>query len=329
MAWVLGRPRSIHIDECTVAAPLDGDIPDEPSKRIPQATSSLDKPSSYSAKLLYYALSLKAHEMMSWGINKKHYKDYTLIRKMHDDIIELLDQLPPTVRPDSPDTSFDEQYPFLPLQRQCASSVGQAFLMALHRPHMAQHEESRQAAIKAALDCLQAQQALFDLCGEQFYKMYTLSFYTIEPSIFLSATALGTKAPDRMIVESILAAVGQGIARFSLMQKRSTIARSGLPILSNCYQKLSRRVIELNSQFGMPNDIVTSISSSSEPNPTWLPEQTLGPMDLQHIDDLSFQTDLSLPLDTLEYLAAIEQSDPSSLSAFPDDGDIAPSWMAP
>ncbi|KAL9616594.1 MAG: hypothetical protein Q9160_008539 [Pyrenula sp. 1 TL-2023] len=268
------------------------------------------------------------YAMFMW--DGKHYQDYGLIRRMHNDIIGLFNQLPPTVRPDSPDTSFDKECPFLPLQRQCASSIGQAFLMALHRPHMAQHEESRQAAIKAALDCLQAQQALFDVCGEQFYKMYTLSFYTIEPSIFLSATALGSEALDRVTVESILAAVGQGITRFTMMKRRSTIARSGLPILSNCYQKLSKKIIELNSLSGMPNDTSNDVQLSSEPNATWLSEQDLGPMDFQQIDQIPFETDLFLPPDTLDYLATIEQFDPSTLTVFPDDGDIASSsWTAP
>lgn len=320
MAWVLGRPRTIHVEDCTITTPIDCDIPDNPSKQVPHIASTTDKPSAYSVQLFCYRLSLKAHEMLTSSANKYHLNDYTLVQSMHDEVVAMLDSLPPAVRPQNPDTSFDRQYSYLPKQRQGVASILQAFLMALHRPHMKEHGESRRAAIKAALDCLEAQQSLFELCGEQHYKIYTLLFYTVEQGIFLSASALTNQISDQTIMRYILIALQKAIARLALMQTRSAMAKSGQQILSACYQKL----LPISGQSTGPLNLNLTLDGNnlnpSETNLNALPETVTGPADTQQISQLALDLDL-FTQETFDFLTAIEQSSSSISTSTPDVDD--------
>lgn len=314
MAWVLGRPRSIHAADCTITPPIDCDIPNDPRRRVPHPASSNEKPSSYSVQLFYYLLSLKAHEMLTSGANRQHLRDYSLIQTMHDQIVALLGTLPPTVRPDNPDTSFDKQYPYLPRQRQGISSIVQAFLMALHRPHMKEHESSRRAAIGAALDCLEAQQMLFELLNEQHYKIYLLSSYTIEPSIFLSATALGSPAPDHATMERIMIALRKGIERLTQLSKRSAMAKSGLHILNTCCQKILSRFDNADTVSSSCSNIEATMTNFPQPDPNRLLRMPQTLEDSRQTDPSSLDWDL-FPPDIFDFLAAIDQFDPATSSA--------------
>jgi hypothetical protein len=238
MALILGRPRTINASDCTVKAPLDCDIPEDPSKRVPSTTNPHDAPSSYSSHLFHYALGQKTHQMLSLGADKPHLKDYSVVRTLHDQVVSLLNALPPVVRPENPDVSWDLRCPNLPKQRQHISSAASSFLIALHRPHVALHTESRHAAIQAALDCLESQQRLFDLISRHHYKIYTLSFYTIDAGIFLSATTLEHWPLDHALLQHIQRVLRQAIIRLDAMKERNPMAKSGAQILTTCYLKI-------------------------------------------------------------------------------------------
>src|SRR4051794_24827072 len=65
MAIMLGRPRTIHLSDCTVNPPTDCDIPTDLSTRIPMPPSSEPWFTSYTTQLFNYALSHKIHDMLS------------------------------------------------------------------------------------------------------------------------------------------------------------------------------------------------------------------------------------------------------------------------
>lgn len=238
MALILGRPRTINASDCTVKAPLDCDIPEDPSRRVPSTTNLNDAPSSYSSHLFHYALGQMTHQMLSLGADKPHLKDYNVVKTLHDQVVSLLNALPPVVRPENPDVSWDLRCPNLPKQRQHISSAASSFLVALHRPHAALHTESRHAAIQAALDCLESQQRLFELMSRHHYKIYTLSFYTIDAGIFLSATTLEHWPLDRSLLQHIQRVLRQAIIRLDAMKERNPMAKSGAQILTTCYLKI-------------------------------------------------------------------------------------------
>jgi hypothetical protein len=63
------------------------------------------------------------------------------------------------------------------------------FLMTLHRPHIVAHVESRTAALKAPIVTLEFQQRSFGGMKTSHYKLFSLSFYTIDTAILLSIIA--------------------------------------------------------------------------------------------------------------------------------------------
>lgn len=111
-------------------------------------------------------------------------KDYSFIINLHDEVISMIDQLPQTLRLENPDESWDAIQTRLPRQRQAVASAAHSFLMALHRPHAPVRAASRIASINAALDCLHAQDQLLGLMKPHQYRIYSLSFNSIDCGIF-------------------------------------------------------------------------------------------------------------------------------------------------
>jgi hypothetical protein len=160
------------------------------------------------------------------------------VSTLHDQVIGLIDALPPAMRPESPDTSWDSMKPHFPKLRQHIASVASSFLMALHRPHVATHPESRRAAIRAALETLESQQRMFSLMSEHHYKIYGFSFYTIDAGIFLSAMVVDQLPHDPTLLEQAQCALQQAVNRLALMMERSAVAISGEQILCHAHQRI-------------------------------------------------------------------------------------------
>lgn len=93
------------MNDCTIKALLDCDIPEDPSKTVPLTANGHDAPSSYTPQLFHYVIGHKIHEMLSSWAGKPQVKDYNVLKTLHDQVVSLLDALPPVVRPETPDIS--------------------------------------------------------------------------------------------------------------------------------------------------------------------------------------------------------------------------------
>lgn len=244
MSVMLGRPRSINASDCTIKTPIDCTFPIDPSKTIPTAVEFQDShspPSTYSAQLFYYSLAQKIHELLAAGAHRPHIKDYSFVTSLHNEIVSMIDALPPTLRPENPDKSWDIEQPRLPRQRQAIANSAYAFLMALHRPHASIHTASRIASIQAALDCLDAQEQFLKLMKPHQYRIYSLSFNTIDCGIVLSGMVLDSTNMENDLREKIEVAIGKAIERLKLMEERSPMAKSGVHILTICHDRILKR----------------------------------------------------------------------------------------
>lgn len=96
----------------------------------------------------------------------------------------------PTLRFHNPDISWDSKYLYLPQQREAILTAPNSYLMALHWPQIATHTGSQKLALQAALITLGSQQRVFDNTSRHRYKLFGLSFYTIDATILLSAMAV-------------------------------------------------------------------------------------------------------------------------------------------
>ncbi|KAK9372533.1 uncharacterized protein V1513DRAFT_460508 [Lipomyces chichibuensis] len=239
MALVLGRPRTINANDCTIKTPTDCDIPEDPSTTVPTSIGTANVPSSYTPRLFYYEISHKIHKMRAVAADRPYINDYNVVKVLHEQVMSLLDGLPPVFRPENPDISWDSRCPKFPKQRQQISIAASSFLMALHRPHVAIHKFSRDAGITAALNTLESQQRLFEMVSRHHYKFFYLSFYTIDAAMFLAATMIKHTPTDQVLLQDIYHSLRQAINRLLVIKERSPIAKSGVQVIAQCCQKMS------------------------------------------------------------------------------------------
>lgn len=303
MAMILGRPRAINADDCDAKPPIDCNIPRDPSKTVPmtiQPGESHNGPTTVSASLFRYALAKKVHEMRALKADKPHPKDYSVVRTLHDQVISLMDNVPPFLRPKNPDTSWDSEYPYLPQQREEILIMANLFLMTLHRPHILANSESRKAALQAALATLESQQRFFGQISKHHYKLFGLAFYTIDASILLSIimSVHPPRSPEaEKYIDHILQ---QAMERLSHIQPYNAIAKSGLDILQRCYHKLKGVTESLSDTSGM-----MSASRSHSPPRSGLRdirrELMVEPQEGSQSDPYLSTTDVDFDLPTLEF----------------------------
>lgn len=265
---MLGRPRTINRTDCTVKMPIDCDFPADPANTVPITLSSQGPPSSLTPHLFQCAIGHKIHEAISAGANRRHVREYDRVTAIHKDVAALVDNLPPAMRSENPDISWDTQLPHLPVQRQQIANSANAFLLALHRPHAGVHIASRDAAVQAALETLNAQQRLFDLMGPANYKTYMLSVYSLDASIFLAATIAEHPITNPTLSERIHLTIRKAMHRLEWMGEKSPLSRSGLLALKRLYSMTEETTRDVVGGF-MPED---SLSYHIPMAPSQFPE---------------------------------------------------------
>ncbi|PQE19410.1 Fungal specific transcription factor domain-containing protein [Rutstroemia sp. NJR-2017a BBW] len=238
MSVMLGRPRSINASDCTIRTPIDCDFPTDPSKTVPTMIRPDGEISSYSATLFQYELAHKVHELLAAGVHRPHIQDYFIVTKFHNEIMALINHLHPSIRPENPDSSWDDKFPGLIRQRYYLASAAYMFMLALHRPHASIHIPSRDAAITAAMNCLDAQEKLFRSLKSHQYRIYSLAFYSIDAGIFLAGIRLERPELDQALQLKIQTAISTAIARLKIMEEKSPMAKSGLQILTICFERI-------------------------------------------------------------------------------------------
>lgn len=243
MAMALGRPRTIHREDCSAPPPLDCDYPSQPAQTVPRSTQhAYEPPNTFTPILFWISLSHKIHDMLSLQASKAHLRDNSLIQSIHDETITLLDELPSTLRPSFPDTTWDQQLPHLPALRQRILTTANTFLLALHRPYIPTHPASRHAAIEAAFAILQTQRRLFEIVVEPQRKLYGYSFYTLDAGAFLTTATLKYPDPGGLPSSRTLHELRLAATRLSLMKGRNPVAAKGEPILQQCCRILESKV---------------------------------------------------------------------------------------
>lgn len=158
----------------------------------------------------------------------------------HHEVSTLLETLHPAMNPFTPDKSWDDSVPHLQEKRLQITINCNSFLLALHRHHIRDQPFSRAAAVNAALMILTAQQRLYEIFINMEYKMYMLSYYTVECSLLLVATRLSIANWDPHFAQQIDEALQSSVLRLSWMARRSKLAETGLNALNKSLAKLRR-----------------------------------------------------------------------------------------
>lgn len=275
MAMILGRPRMINLDDCDAKPPLYCNIPREPSTAIPMTVRPEDthSPIIISGPLFRYSLAFKMHKMRATKANSPRLNDYTVVQTLHEEIMSLMHEVPPFLRLKNADTTWDLEYRYLPQLRQELQVMLNLVVMALHRPHVISSEESRKAALQAALQTLECQRCFFAQAEKDQYHLFGLAFYTVDASFLITIIAMLFPPSSHKSKQIIDQSLQHAITDLSKMQSSNSIARSGLKIVQHCYQKVK----------------VTCESPNSTSEPTTAPHGTPGDELHTLIDDLGLQ----------------------------------------
>jgi hypothetical protein len=126
-------------------------------------------------------------------------------------VLRELASLPPTSNPLDLDTYFESVYIWLPRLRRILLMFAHSFLVALHRPHISAHFESRNAVIDSSQQNLAAQKRLYPYLPESQFRTFGISFYTIDTGLLLSTTILEYPIQNDLLVGSILCSIQDAI----------------------------------------------------------------------------------------------------------------------
>lgn len=223
---------------------MECNIPQNPSTSVPgtpEVMGERDQPNTVSQNLFLYRLSNVWHTVRALKADRPCPKDYSDVQRLHNQVDSIMDRLPPTLRSENPNKSWDDKYLYLDQQREDILTKANLILMALHRPHLEHHVESRRATLQAAIVTLQSQNRSFTKIMPHQYKLFGLSFYTIDASLLLSVVAAKHIPPKNdELMARIDYILRQAMDRLGIMYSYSPIARSGLAILRQCYYVFKR-----------------------------------------------------------------------------------------
>ncbi|KAJ6078830.1 hypothetical protein N7467_008583 [Penicillium canescens] len=227
-----------------------------------QAYSSHDSrvPSSVCLNLLMYELSQKIHEIRTLRADKPGLQDYTIIQRLHSEILSLVKELPSTIRTPNPDTSWDLQFPIIPRLREKIFTAAYSLLMALHRPHIAKHMQSRETVLKAGLAILESQQRFFEAITQFHYAYFGNAFFSIDAVIVLSTVVSSFPSKDVDLLQQIVLATQQAIGRLCLIETENEMARAGIKIARSSHQTVK----DAYNRSKLLNPVATSTSITHE-----------------------------------------------------------------
>lgn len=324
----------INAPDCTTKTPIDSDIPEHPSRTLFAIPAANEKPSLYTASLVKHYFAHHIHKLMSLGALKVGFKDYTVIQSVHADIIHFLSGLPPVMRADEPDTSWDSQYPDIIKQRLIISIVSNSFILALHKPHAVQHSYSFELAVVAATKVLDDTQLLFDSTEPHQYRIYTLCFYIIDAGLLLFAM-LAKLSGSGQAREHAITSLRQAVTTLSMLKEKNQAAVAGEAAFKQCLKRLGYPIETTQTrQEEIGTNLLTPVSTRSGaagkiegPTPQTAIEQGSGPSPLVHDGALiTPASSVARP----EPVSALDQWDfdgPDLFNQIMDDETWTASWL--
>ncbi|KAF2104194.1 hypothetical protein NA57DRAFT_70411 [Rhizodiscina lignyota] len=268
LAWVQGRSRRIHINDCDVPPPRDRCSATKMTRFISQnKNDSKDRDPVITGLLFHYTISQLVHNMRDAHVERDLGEKYDSVRQLHQEVLSLLENLPDILSPYKTNTSWDAAMPNLPRQREQLFSLTHHTLMGLHRAQIANHVESRTEFTNSAMLCLESQERFFRMTPRHQYRLYGLMYYTIDAAIMLSAITVTYPPEDPVLRRRTSDNLQKAIERLELMKDCNPTATSGLKLINRCYQKV-RDVLDTNLpwQGDLVSEIPRSIGALSTPN---------------------------------------------------------------
>jgi hypothetical protein len=200
-----------------------------------------ERPSLYTSAMVKHHTARHIHKLLSMGAFKPGFDNHEALRSFHEKTVQFISTLPPAMRPDHPDTSWDLQCPDIVKHRLQISIVVNSFLLALHKPHAARQPQSLELAVLAAIAVLDATQNLFQLTHSHQYKIYTLVFYTIDAGLLLSAMLAKSSSGLENFRARAIESLRQAVGRLKVLKQSVRAAVAGEKALNHCLERLGQK----------------------------------------------------------------------------------------
>jgi hypothetical protein len=256
----MSRPRTIHPEDCTTSRPMDCEFP----IAFPPSTALImEGESSFTPQLFYYDLACKYHWNIACGVMSTPVLAYSVVETCHQDILNLAASLPSALRDGKSGTACADLAFRSNRQRLRLLSDTEASIMALHRPHIHLHPESRMVAVECTLRLLATQDQVCQVISERHYPIYGFSFFTIDAVVFLATLHSYVIEEHADAVSDIIDALEAAETRLSMMKARSVVAESGIGLVRKC------RDIYMASTSYSTSVLMTYFAPFVTPVPSW------------------------------------------------------------
>ncbi|KAK6379540.1 hypothetical protein LTS17_006458 [Exophiala oligosperma] len=241
MGMVLGKSLTLSINDCLIVPPTDCDIPRDRKSIAPSPRSPFEKPSVFTVRLLEYQLASCFHDIKALEAEGPYPRDYGKVERLHQRAVDFIDSIPPIYRSNNPDTSFDEQCPWLPAQREHLRSNAWFFLLLLHRTYIFSVAKSRTEIMKAGIQMLHAQQKFFCSLQPQHWKLFTLTYISVDPAVSMLAVLITYPKEEQEVVPEAFRCIRETLWRLNQIRGSNMVAGQGADVIQSLLARAEQK----------------------------------------------------------------------------------------
>ncbi|RFU24785.1 hypothetical protein B7463_g11553, partial [Scytalidium lignicola] len=292
MGIVLGKPLNVNLRDCLTSPPVDVKVTENLKTTAPFPRGEFDKPTSLTLRLIEYRLQINLPKVRELESEGPFPKDYTKVQLLHQEALNYMDTLPALYRFVNPDKSFDIECPWLAAQREYLHTVAWYFILALHKPYTFTIPESRKEIMRAGIEILQAQKRNFECLKEQHYKLFTLTYLTVEAAVAILAVLIAYPDDNGEPGKEAFHCIRDSITRLRITHEKKN-ALAG--IAADVIQVLLNRVetARIFSISGLENTSFV-VNPSPKSNSTTLSESMVGQDSSPHnVQDVGYENSMA------------------------------------
>ncbi|KAI1412386.1 hypothetical protein F5Y13DRAFT_163483 [Hypoxylon sp. FL1857] len=241
---VLGRPTSVDYRLVNRTPPVDSIIPKDRRKSPIIARGENDPPTPLTRVIWSWEVMKPLREILDLEKEGPFPKDFSKVEKIHKELLDLQARTPPPFRLENPDTRFDDlpECRWLPYVRPTLPQLLSFNIMALHRPYVFTRATSRQEALKASIDMLEAQKLYYSVLKPQQHKTFTLFFGTFDAVIMIASIYILFPREHAELLPTVRQHFEWAIERFETMAIRNRLAKAALGVLHAIYIRFKKAV---------------------------------------------------------------------------------------
>jgi Fungal specific transcription factor domain len=265
MAVVLGRPTQIEINGEIQSIPVDARLTSSRKASAPLPRSETDPPTPLTMLIYTYDLMWSLREILALEKDGPRPKDYSEVERIQQEILGRIENLPPYFRSENPDTTFDTlaECHWLPEVRQIFATNIAFIIMTLHKPYAFSNSKSRDKALVAGLNILQAQRLLFEYLQARHCKMFNLVLSTFDAIVLVAAIYIIYPAENPHFLHNVLQHFEWAMERFNTMSSRNQMAKAALRVLQAIHVRLMKAVNKFSTRLPLSTVSKSANSTSS------------------------------------------------------------------